>query len=99
MRRFWSVTAIVPAIPNVTNGHASTREESMVKFRSAWEIRRHDRQQTTGRTLRDFVDGTPRTYRDEKPMAIEAAELLKRSIRTAPSRRELADWREDRGRV
>ena len=37
MRWFWSVTAIVPAIPHVTNGHARTREEAMAKFRTAWE--------------------------------------------------------------
>ena len=36
LRWFWSVTAIVPAIPNVTNGHAGTREEAMTKFREAW---------------------------------------------------------------
>jgi hypothetical protein len=35
LRWFWSVTAIVPAIPNVTNGHASTREEAMAKFWAA----------------------------------------------------------------
>ena len=31
------------------------------------------------------IDGTPRTYRDLKPLAIEAAELLKRNIRIALS--------------
>jgi hypothetical protein len=36
LRWFWSVTAIVPPIPNVTNGHARTREEAMAKFREAW---------------------------------------------------------------
>ena len=37
MRWFWSVTAIVPAIPNVTNGHAPTIDEAKAKFREAWE--------------------------------------------------------------
>jgi predicted RNase H-like HicB family nuclease len=37
MQWFWSVTAFVPATPNVTNGHARTREEAMTKFRDAWE--------------------------------------------------------------
>ena len=37
LRWFWSVTAIVPAIPHMTNGHAKTREEAMAKFRDAWE--------------------------------------------------------------
>jgi hypothetical protein len=37
MRWFWSVLTIVPAIPNVTYGHAATREEAMAKFRAAWE--------------------------------------------------------------
>jgi hypothetical protein len=32
---FWSVTEIVPPVPNITNGHAATREEAMVKFRDA----------------------------------------------------------------
>ena len=36
LRWLWSVTAIVPAISNVTNGHARTREEAMAKFRAAW---------------------------------------------------------------
>jgi hypothetical protein len=31
-----SVTAVVPAIPNRTNGHAATLEEAMAKFRDAW---------------------------------------------------------------
>jgi hypothetical protein len=30
---FWSVTAIVPAIPSRTNGHASTLDEAKAKFR------------------------------------------------------------------
>jgi hypothetical protein len=30
------MTAIVPAIPNVTNGTAATREEAIAKFRAAW---------------------------------------------------------------
>ena len=36
MRWFWSVTAIVRAIPNRTNGTAATREEAMAKFRQNW---------------------------------------------------------------
>jgi hypothetical protein len=36
MRWVWSVTAIVPATPGLTNGTAATREEAMVKFREAW---------------------------------------------------------------
>jgi hypothetical protein len=35
LRWFWSVTAIVPAIPNRTNGHASTLEEAKAGFRAA----------------------------------------------------------------
>jgi hypothetical protein len=37
LRWFWSVTAIVPATPGLTNGTAATREEA--KFRAAWESR------------------------------------------------------------
>jgi hypothetical protein len=37
LRWGWSITAIVPAIPNRTNGTAATREEAMAKFRAAWE--------------------------------------------------------------
>ena len=37
LRWFWSVTAIVPAIPNRTNGHAPTLDEAKAKFRAAWE--------------------------------------------------------------
>ena len=36
LRWLWSVTAIVPAIPNVTNGTAATLQEAMAKFRAAW---------------------------------------------------------------
>jgi hypothetical protein len=33
----WMVrTAIVPAVPNVTNGHAPTLDEAKAKFRAAW---------------------------------------------------------------
>src|SRR5438067_797912 len=39
LRWFWSVTAIVPATPGLTNGAAATREEAMAKFRAAWESR------------------------------------------------------------
>jgi hypothetical protein len=37
LRWFWSVTAIVPAIPNSTNGHAATLEEAKAKFRRVGE--------------------------------------------------------------
>jgi hypothetical protein len=37
MRWFWSVTAIVPAVPNRTNGHSSTLDEAKIAFRAAWE--------------------------------------------------------------
>jgi hypothetical protein len=33
----WSITEIVPAVPNVTNGHAATLDEAKAKFRAAWE--------------------------------------------------------------
>jgi hypothetical protein len=36
LRWFWSVTAIVPAVPNVTNGHAATLDEAKAKFRETW---------------------------------------------------------------
>jgi hypothetical protein len=34
LRWFWSVTAIVPATPGVTNGTAATLEEAKAKFRA-----------------------------------------------------------------
>src|SRR5437660_4081248 len=34
---FWSVTSIVPAVPNGTYGHAATLDEAKAKFRAAWE--------------------------------------------------------------
>jgi hypothetical protein len=37
LRWFWSITEIAPAVPNVTYGHAATREEAMAKFRAGWE--------------------------------------------------------------
>jgi hypothetical protein len=37
LRWFWSVTAVVPAKPGVTNGHAPTLDEAMARFRWAWE--------------------------------------------------------------
>ena len=37
LRWGWSITAIVPATPGVTNGTAASREEAMAKFRAAWE--------------------------------------------------------------
>jgi hypothetical protein len=36
MRWFWSVTSIVPAVPNGTYGHAATLDEAKAKFRAAW---------------------------------------------------------------
>jgi hypothetical protein len=36
LRWFWSITEIAAAVPNVTNGHAATREEAMAKFRHGW---------------------------------------------------------------
>jgi hypothetical protein len=36
MRWFWSITEIVPAVPNVTNGHAPTLDEAKAKFRYTW---------------------------------------------------------------
>ena len=39
MRWFWSITEIVPAVPNGTNGYAATREEAMDKFRAGWEAK------------------------------------------------------------
>jgi hypothetical protein len=40
LRWGWSITAIVPATPGVTNGTAATREEAMAKFRAAWDQHR-----------------------------------------------------------
>jgi hypothetical protein len=40
LRWFWSITVIVPAMPNKTNGYAATREEAMAKFRWAWDQHR-----------------------------------------------------------
>jgi hypothetical protein len=37
MRWVWSVTAIVPATPGVTNGIAASREETMAKLRATWD--------------------------------------------------------------
>jgi hypothetical protein len=36
MRWVWSVTAIVPTTPGVTNGNAATLEEAKTKFRDNW---------------------------------------------------------------
>jgi hypothetical protein len=36
LRWFWSVTSIVPAVPNGTYGHAATFDEAKAKFRAAW---------------------------------------------------------------
>jgi hypothetical protein len=35
LRWFWSVTEIVPAVPNATYGHAATLETANAKFREA----------------------------------------------------------------
>jgi hypothetical protein len=54
----------------------------------------------TGAQFEISIDGTPRTYRDLKPLAIEAAELLKREHPHKCRRGEgLAERRDDRGRV
>jgi hypothetical protein len=37
LRWFWSVTAIVPAVPNRTNRQAATLDEAKAKFREAWQ--------------------------------------------------------------
>jgi predicted RNase H-like HicB family nuclease len=37
MRWVWSVAAIVPATPGVTNGTAATLDEAKARFREAWE--------------------------------------------------------------
>jgi hypothetical protein len=37
LRWGWSITAIVPATPGVTNGTAATREEAMQRFKAAWD--------------------------------------------------------------
>jgi hypothetical protein len=36
LRWGWSIIAIVPGTPGVTNGTGATREEAMAKFRDAW---------------------------------------------------------------
>jgi hypothetical protein len=36
LRWCWSITAIVPATPGVTNGTAATLEEAKAKFRDSW---------------------------------------------------------------
>jgi hypothetical protein len=36
LRWGWSITAIVPATPGVTNGTAATLDEAKAKFRAAW---------------------------------------------------------------
>jgi hypothetical protein len=35
MRWFWSIFEIVPAVPNVTNGHVPTLDEAKAKFHAA----------------------------------------------------------------
>jgi hypothetical protein len=37
LRWFSSITEIVPAVPNITNGHAATLNEAKARFRAAWE--------------------------------------------------------------
>jgi hypothetical protein len=41
LRWGWSITAIVPGTPGVTNGHAATLDEAEAKFRAAWDLPRH----------------------------------------------------------
>jgi hypothetical protein len=36
LRWFWSITAIVPAVPHVTNGHAATRDKAKRRLRAGW---------------------------------------------------------------
>jgi hypothetical protein len=36
LRWLWSVTEIVPAVPNRTNGHAPTLDEAKARFRDSW---------------------------------------------------------------
>jgi hypothetical protein len=36
LRWFWSITEIVPAVQNVTHGHAATLDEAKAKFREMW---------------------------------------------------------------
>jgi hypothetical protein len=36
LRWSWSITEIVPAVPNMTNGHAATLDEAKAKFRAVW---------------------------------------------------------------
>jgi hypothetical protein len=36
MRWFWSITEIVPATPDVTNGHAATLDQAKARFRDSW---------------------------------------------------------------
>jgi hypothetical protein len=38
----WSITAIVPAIPNVTNGRAAVLDEAEPKFRANWTKADHE---------------------------------------------------------
>jgi hypothetical protein len=70
LRWGWWITANVPATPGVTHGTVATREEAKTKFREAWE--------KAGAQFEISIDGTPSTYGDLRPLAIEAAELLKR---------------------
>jgi hypothetical protein len=49
MRWFWSITAIVPAVPNVTNGHATTLDETKAKFRAGMVFCALPRQVEPGR--------------------------------------------------
>jgi hypothetical protein len=43
-----SITDIVPAIPNRTNGHAATLEEAKIRFRAAWEKAKAGRRHRLG---------------------------------------------------
>ena len=47
LRWGWSITAIVPGTPGVTNGHAPTLEDAKIRFRAAWENARTRRTNET----------------------------------------------------
>ena len=74
----------------------------MSASRTKWKYRRHERSQR--RAIRDHVDAKPRSYRDVKAVAIEAAIFLKEHRPTTEvSVRDLRDnsvtnigWEADR---
>jgi len=55
---------------NCSEPTVATREEAKAKFREAWE--------KAGAQFEISIDSTPSTYGDFRPLAIEAAEPLKR---------------------